>query len=729
MSSYFNSVEQTFKDEPIIKLWILRALVYIGREGGVMSFVDPDETYLGHALDLLSDELDEYYSSCSGIDPYLDDSDDEDQPRTRETIRERKIRTRQAKNQLEQILLKTAKERIASLQDTDSPLTVSEPLKTNVQRLGNILGLLSHECRILEFVTLLHTNTDLQTTFAFLRQFKTAELPRALSFILKQPIKNMMQAIHHEGRLVNSGLLIIKRTGKNSITQKLQLISDTFSDALMGEWIEPVDLLRNILKPAPAPTLSRMHYEHIEPSLSLLVPYLHQAVRDRKKGVNVFIHGKPGTGKTELTRLLATELAYPLYEIASEDEEGYSVNGNVRLRSYRTAQQLMVKHRAMLVFDEAEDIFGHDFSVDDSAAMVSKAWMNRTLEDNPVPCLWVSNSFSSIDPAFIRRFDMVIELPVPPKEQRARVLHHAGFGLLDHDAINLLAESEVIAPALVTRTGKVLNEIRKQIPDLDFSPAFEHLLTATLRTQGYRPPSRDTKLVGEQHFDVNYAQLNVDPEFLLNGLKEHPHARICCYGPPGTGKSALGLWLGNKLDMPVHQHRVSDLISPHPGASERNIAEAFHLADLKNALLIFDEADSFLRSRQQAQQLWEITQVNEMLTCMESFKGIFIATTNLFEGLDPASLRRFDLKLAFDYLNAQQVWAFFVHICSELNLEAPDIALQRDVHKLNRLTPGDFVLSSRRHRFVPFRDANALLQALKDEHELKIPTASKIGFY
>lgn len=66
-----------------------------------------------------------------------------------------------------------------------------------------------------------------------------------------------------------------------------------------------------------------------------------------------------------------------------------------------------------------------------------------------------------------------------------------------------------------------------------------------------------------------------------------------------------------------------------------------------------DEADSLLSDRVHAGQQWEITQVNEMLTQMETFSGIFICTTNLMDKLDAASLRRFDFKVKFDYLSSK----------------------------------------------------------------------------
>jgi hypothetical protein len=42
--------------------------------------------------------------------------------------------------------------------------------------------------------------------------------------------------------------------------------------------------------------------------------------------------------------------------------------------------------------------------------------MNRLLEENPSPTFWLDNS---IDPAFIRRIDWVLELPMLPKAPRS----------------------------------------------------------------------------------------------------------------------------------------------------------------------------------------------------------------------------------------------------------------------------------------------------------------------
>lgn len=117
--------------------------------------------------------------------------------------------------------------------------------------------------------------------------------------------------------------------------------------------------------------------------------------------------------------------------------------------------------------------------------------------------------------------------------------------------------------------------------------------------------------------------------------------------------------------------RVSDLVSPYVGMTEKNLAAAFEKAGQDDAVLLLDEVDSFLHNRRKATQSWEITAVNEMLTQMESYRGLFIASTNLIRDLDEASLRRFDLKIHFGYLRQAQVQQLFSAHMQPLKLKGP----------------------------------------------------------
>jgi SpoVK/Ycf46/Vps4 family AAA+-type ATPase len=163
--------------------------------------------------------------------------------------------------------------------------------------------------------------------------------------------------------------------------------------------------------------------------------------------------------------------------------------------------------------------------------------------------------------------------------------------------------------------------------------------------------------------------------------------RMCLYGPPGTGKTSFAHWVAGRTGKPLHIKRASDILAPYVGMTERNLAEAFKRAHKEGAILLLDEVDSFLQDRQKAVRSWEVTEVNELLTQMEAYRGIFIASTNLMDNLDQAALRRFDLKIFFDFLKPEQAKQLLLAHCLQLGLEAPSDELLNQVSTLSTLTP------------------------------------------
>ena len=140
--------------------------------------------------------------------------------------------------------------------------------------------------------------------------------------------------------------------------------------------------------------------------------------------------------------------------------------------------------------------------------------------------------------------------------------------------------------------------------------------------------------------------------------------------------------------------RGSDLLGMYVGQTEAQIAAAFREARDDNAILVIDEADGFLRDRTGAQRNWEVTQVNELLTQMEAFDGIFIASTNLIDTLDAASLRRFDFKIRFDYLDREQRRALVAKACAT-SIDARHNSAWTALDRLEAITPGDVAVALR----------------------------------
>jgi transitional endoplasmic reticulum ATPase len=119
---------------------------------------------------------------------------------------------------------------------------------------------------------------------------------------------------------------------------------------------------------------------------------------------------------------------------------------------------------------------------------------------------------------------------------------------------------------------------------------------------------------------------------------------------------------------------------------------------------------------------------------MEEFDGIFFCSTNLVDELDHASLRRFTLKVRFDYLEAAQAWEMFVAFAAEQGIALGNSAgpLRAALGVLATLTPGDFATVGRQLRLLGKADDPwRIVAALEEECRAKRDEGTKarrVGF-
>lgn len=702
------------ESDPIIRLWLLRLLMPLGghrnflHSNGFQNETLANAIGLGHWVAVSNDEkADSFIQASRSCSRNLEAIDFD--------LKKVKSELRQLHQKAEKLASKT---------------TLSGCLRHNIDQLADLVGLSATDCRVLEFAVTIHTEQLLDDTADWLGSLSSVKVFHVLATLLSLPESEVRASLSAQGILATSGLVSVERCSTTTLRNKLNLLSDAFADLMATSNADPIALLRGTVSAVPPGELNLLDYDHIRSSLDIVLPYLKHATNQGRRGVNIFLHGAPGTGKSQLARALAGELQCELFEVASEDEDGDPVNGERRLRAFRAAQSFFSQRRALVVFDEVEDVFndGDFFGGRKSTAQVRKAWINRMLEENPVPTLWLSNSIAGLDPAFIRRFDMVFELPVPPKKHRERILKESCGDLLDEKQISRIAEADSLAPAVVVRAGAVVRTIRHELGEENAATAFEHLLSNTLEAQGHRPLIQNDLSRLPEVYDPAFIHADADLEVVVTGLKSCKAGRICLYGPPGTGKTAYGRWVAAQLGVPLLVKRASDLLAPFVGENERNIAHAFRCAQSEGAVLLIDEVDTFLRDRRGAQRDWEANLVNEMLIQMESFPGVFIASTNLMDGLDQAALRRFDLKVKFDFMRADQAWELLSRHCTCLGLALPSADIKERVSRMDNLTPGDFAAVLRRNVFSPLKSVSALVSALESECSVKEGTQRSIGF-
>ncbi|GHV05629.1 hypothetical protein AGMMS50229_09020 [Campylobacterota bacterium] len=625
-----------------------------------------------------------------------------------------------------ELYLKRIRARLRQAERHTANDALPEPLLRNTDRLAKLLQLDSDETAILRFAVVFETHKLLSMTI----NGNIKSCANEIAEMLDMPQAKARAMISGGGKLTRSGIF----AASNKRDESCFLVDTIPSRLAYEEDLAVEELLSALLPLAPQTSLELADYPHLQTEIALTIRYLSL----RKTGTNILLYGAPGTGKSELSRLIARELKTRLYEVATSDEDDLPLDGAHRSAVLRTAQHLL-GGESLIVIDEAESVLSEG-----RVQHSPKASLNRLLETNAIPTIWIINDMGWINEAVLRRFDFAIHFDLPPKKVRLRASQKYAAGVVDSKTIKQIVRHRAVSPAIVARAVKVAAAV---CPSEEVSEGLEAeaeqktrsktvrmLIDQTLYLQQKPKLAANDRSVSAQkqalpkHYHTEFIRTDCDISHLAERIAARRSARLLIYGAPGTGKSAYGLYLAKQLGKKAIIKRTSDLLSMWVGGTEKNIAEAFDEARRKGAVLIFDEVDSFLQDRRGAARSWEVTQVNEMLTQMESFNGVFVATTNLLDDLDQAAMRRFDLKMKFDYLDGDRAARLLGEECRALGLDAPNEGLCRAIAQMKTLTPGDFAAVRRRNRFDPAESAAVLVERLSEECRTKTDGGISIGF-
>jgi len=360
-----------------------------------------------------------------------------------------------------------------------------------------------------------------------------------------------------------------------------------------------------------------------------------------------------------------------------------------------------------------------------SGSVSGKAWVNQILETNPVPVIWVTNRIEQIDPAFRRRFQYHLELKSPPPGARESLVTRALAGVnVGEGFAAKLAERKGLTPAQI-RTAVKFARLASDDVAAGASSALEGLIERQLGNAD-KALGNASKERGARRVVTSYdlGLVNTESRFevpkIVEALRRKGFGTLCFYGPPGTGKTALAEHIAEALQRPLMIRQASDIVSKFVGETEQNMAKMFDEAQAEQAVLLLDEADSFLRNRRLAERSYEISEVNEMLQGMERFGGVFICTTNLFQELDEAALRRFTFKIQFKPLNPPQRERMFLAEALDGDATRFTNEQRQRLRQLDALAPGDFAAVKRQvdvlgEGFEP----DEFLSQLEAEHRVK----------
>ncbi|GEM_PF-1864253 len=601
-----------------------------------------------------------------------------------------------------------------------------DPLAEQRRRLKTVFGIQSLE---IEILALLFTCVAFQPLDAYFNSVTLPEYHRALALCVQSDARETKRLLSTTGHLIRMGFV----EPDFFPPPHFRLEKD------MRAYFSDPDSLFSFIVPIESMQDTRLFNLDSFPVSSFSRDIVASILKSGSG--NILIHGVPGTGKTSFVTSMLRELKLPAFFLSAL---GGGEDGRPAILRIGFAAHAAENAGATLVIDESDSLINTEGNGSEGDRL-AKAWLTEFMDKHRGTVIWIANDIDTVHDAVKRRYVYSLEFGAQTEGQRVSLWNdlvrtYRLDTTIPPDQIVRLAKShEVNAGGIdialrglqgyLTNGQGTANGTGDQLAILsEFLSRHETLMTGRRHGNlaGHR---REASRYLPEAINVDIPLSELVPALgsvaaLIRGRTERAalnerrlhwsgkdqteedeavEARLLFSGGPGTGKTAFAHWLSEALNLPLVQHRPSDLLGALVGATEQNIAKAFTDAEQRGAILLLDEADSLFIDRRHAERSWERSQTNELLTRMEDFSGILICCTNRREDFDPAAMRRFQWKLSFNPPKPEQRLELYTRYFGEL-CGPPDEAAREGIRLAEGLCPGDFAAVYK--ALSPLRAAN-----------------------
>lgn len=422
---------------------------------------------------------------------------------------------------------------------------------------------------------------------------------------------------------------------------------------------------------------------------------------DAPKGV--LLHGPPGSGKTLIAKVIASETDASFFQV-SGPEIMHKLYGESEAHLRRVFEEAKKHAPSILFFDELDAIapkreeLGGEKQVERRVVAQLLALMDGTEERGQVIVIGATNLPNALDPALRRpgRFDRELVIPIPDKHGRREILtiHTRGMPFADDvdlERLAFLTHGFVGADLAALAREAAMYAIRRLMPSIDFEREVipeEAILALEVTMDDFLNALREIEPSAIREVFTEIPEIGFSEIGGLDDIKKiltetvkdplyHPEVYakantrpakgILLTGSPGTGKTLIAKAIAREAEVNFIAISGPELLSKYIGESERGVREVFKKArQAAPCILFFDEIESLVphRGKMMGDQVTErvVTQFLTELDGIEELKGVMVlASANRPDLIDPAILRpgRFDFVLEVPKPDARAREAIF----------------------------------------------------------------------
>lgn len=203
----------------------------------------------------------------------------------------------------------------------------------------------------------------------------------------------------------------------------------------------------------------------------------------------------------------------------------------------------------------------------------------------------------------------------------------------------------------------------------------------------YRPELRDKLVLPDSHRDL-VDILTTDLDLFFDDIVEGKSGgrTVLCKGAPGLGKTLTAEVYAEAVGKPLYRVHSGQL-GVTAESVEANLSEILRRAARWGAILLIDEADVYIRRRDNDLQHNAI--VAEFLRTLEYFDGLLFMTTNREDDVDDAILSRCIAVIQYDVPSGEAARRLWQTLSSQFGAQLDDDVVEALLERYPRLSGRD----------------------------------------